>query len=130
MKDLASLRAEIDLLDEQLWDVIGKRAEIVREIGEWKRQHDEKGNDGDGMPRSVKTIYCCRKVLGPAGKFPISGTHLHHSQGRQEAVDYSGEVTVISHLRQSKCSARRFPLFRRNRGASGFMPWREPGAFL
>lgn len=41
MKDLASLRAEIDLLDEQLWDVIGKRAEIVREIGEWKRQHDE-----------------------------------------------------------------------------------------
>ena len=41
MKDLASLRAEIDLLDEQLWDVIGKRAEVVREIGEWKRQHDE-----------------------------------------------------------------------------------------
>lgn len=41
MRDLASLRAEIDQLDEQLWEIIGKRAEIVREIGEWKRQHGE-----------------------------------------------------------------------------------------
>ena len=41
MKNLASLREEIDHLDEQLWEVIGKRAEVVREIGEWKRQHDE-----------------------------------------------------------------------------------------
>ena len=41
MKDLASLRAEIDQLDEQLWAVVGKRAELVRQIGEWKRQHGE-----------------------------------------------------------------------------------------
>ena len=41
MRDLASLREEIDQLDEQLWEVIGKRAEIVRQIGEWKRQHGE-----------------------------------------------------------------------------------------
>ena len=42
MKDLASLREEIDQLDEQLWEVIGKRADVVRQIGEWKRQHGEK----------------------------------------------------------------------------------------
>ena len=41
MKDLASLREEIDQLDEQLWEVIGKRADVVCQIGEWKRQHDE-----------------------------------------------------------------------------------------
>jgi chorismate mutase len=41
MRDLASLREEIDQLDEQLWEVIGKRAEIVRQIGEWKRLHSE-----------------------------------------------------------------------------------------
>ena len=41
MRDLASLREEIDQLDEQLWEVIGKRADIVRQIGEWKRQHGE-----------------------------------------------------------------------------------------
>ena len=41
MKDLASLREEIDQLDEQLWEVIGKRADVVRQIGEWKRQHGE-----------------------------------------------------------------------------------------
>lgn len=41
MKDLASLRAEIDQLDEQLWDIIGKRVDVAREIGEWKRTHGE-----------------------------------------------------------------------------------------
>ena len=41
MKDLASLREEIDQLDEQLWEIIGQRADVVRQIGEWKRQHGE-----------------------------------------------------------------------------------------
>ena len=41
MKDLASLREEIDLLDERLWEIIGQRADVVRQIGEWKRQHGE-----------------------------------------------------------------------------------------
>ena len=41
MKDLASLREEIDQLDERLWEVIGKRADVVRQIGEWKRLHGE-----------------------------------------------------------------------------------------
>lgn len=38
---LASLRDEIDQLDEQLWEIIGKRADVVRQIGDWKRQHSE-----------------------------------------------------------------------------------------
>ena len=41
MRDLASLREEIDQLDEQLWEVIAKRADVVRQIGEWKCQHGE-----------------------------------------------------------------------------------------
>ena len=41
MKDLVSLREEIDQLDTQLWEIIGKRVDVAREIGEWKRLHDE-----------------------------------------------------------------------------------------
>ena len=41
MKDLQVLRAEIDQLDEQLWEIIGKRADVVRQVGEWKYQHGE-----------------------------------------------------------------------------------------
>jgi chorismate mutase len=41
MRDLQSLREEIDQLDEQLWEIIGQRADVVRQIGEWKRQHGE-----------------------------------------------------------------------------------------
>ena len=40
-KDITSLREEIDQLDEQLWEIIGKRADVVRQVGEWKRQHGE-----------------------------------------------------------------------------------------
>ena len=39
--ELSSLRKEIDLLDEQLWEIIAKRAEVVRQVGEWKRAHGE-----------------------------------------------------------------------------------------
>ena len=39
--DLQALRGEIDQLDEQLWEVIGKRVDVARQIGEWKRHHGE-----------------------------------------------------------------------------------------
>ena len=39
MKDLASLRHEIDQLDEQLWEIIGRRVDVARQIGDWKRAH-------------------------------------------------------------------------------------------
>ena len=40
-KDLSSFRAEIDLLDQQLWEIIGKRKELARQIGQWKKLHGE-----------------------------------------------------------------------------------------
>ena len=41
MNDLELLRKEIDKLDEQLWEIIAQRVNAAREIGEWKRLHDE-----------------------------------------------------------------------------------------
>ena len=41
MKDLAALRANIDELDQLLWDIISRRVEVAREIGEWKHVHGE-----------------------------------------------------------------------------------------
>lgn len=41
MKDLDSLRQEINQLDAQLWEIIGHRVDVAREIGEWKRTHNE-----------------------------------------------------------------------------------------
>lgn len=40
MKDLQALRTEIDQIDQQLWEIIGKRVNVAREIGEWKRLHN------------------------------------------------------------------------------------------
>ncbi len=40
-KDLTELRKEIDAVDEQLLLLIDRRVGIAREIGQWKREHDE-----------------------------------------------------------------------------------------
>ena len=39
-EELNWLRAEIDELDEQLWDTIAARMDVSRRIGEWKKAHD------------------------------------------------------------------------------------------
>lgn len=39
--NLTQLRKEIDAVDEQLLTLIQQRVDIAREIGRWKREHDE-----------------------------------------------------------------------------------------
>ena len=68
MKDLASLREEIDQLDEQLWEVIGKRADVVRQIGEWKRQYGEQVVQPE---RWQEVLQHCQSV---ADKYGLSET--------------------------------------------------------
>lgn len=70
MRDLASLREEIDQLDEQLWEVIGKRADVVRQIGEWKRQHGEQVIQPE---RWQEVLQHCQSV---ADKYGLSETVL------------------------------------------------------
>ena len=38
-QELAWLRAEIDELDDQLWETIARRMEVSERIGEWKKEH-------------------------------------------------------------------------------------------
>ena len=71
MKDLASLREEIDLLDEQLWEVIGKRADVVRQIGEWKHQHGEQVVQPE---RWQEVLQHCQSV---ADRHGLSETMVH-----------------------------------------------------
>ena len=68
MRDLSSLREEIDQLDEQLWEVIGKRADVVRQIGEWKRQHGEQVIQPE---RWQEVLQHCQSV---ADKYGLSET--------------------------------------------------------
>lgn len=71
MKDLASLREEIDQLDEQLWEVVGQRADVVRQIGEWKRQHGEQVIQPE---RWQEVLQHCQSV---ADKHGLSETMVH-----------------------------------------------------
>ena len=71
MRDLQSLREEIDQLDEQLWEVIGKRADVVRQIGEWKRQHGEQVVQPE---RWQEVLQHCQSV---ADRHGLSETMVH-----------------------------------------------------
>ena len=71
MRDIQSLREEIDQLDEQLWEVIGKRADVVRQIGEWKRQHGEQVVQPE---RWQEVLQHCQSV---AAKHGLSETVVH-----------------------------------------------------
>jgi chorismate mutase len=71
MRDLASLREEIDQLDERLWEVIGKRADVVRQIGEWKRLHGEQVVQAE---RWQEVLQHCQSV---ADKHGLSETVVH-----------------------------------------------------
>ena len=71
MRDLASLREEIDQLDEQLWEVVGKRADVVRQIGEWKRQHGEQVVQPE---RWQEVLQHCQSV---ADRHGLSETMVH-----------------------------------------------------
>ena len=68
MRDLQSLREEIDQLDEQLWEVVGKRADVVRQIGEWKRLHGEQIVQPE---RWQEVLQHCQSV---ADKYGLSDT--------------------------------------------------------
>ena len=69
--ELSSLREEIDQLDEQLWEVIGKRADVVRQIGEWKRLHGEQIVQAE---RWQEVLQHCQSV---ADKHGLSETMVH-----------------------------------------------------
>ena len=71
MKDLQSLREEIDQLDERLWEIIGQRADVVRQIGEWKRQHGEQVVQPE---RWQEVLQHCQSV---ADKHGLSETVVH-----------------------------------------------------
>ena len=71
MRDLQSLREEIDQLDERLWEIIGQRADVVRQIGDWKRLHSEQVIQPE---RWQEVLQHCQSV---ADKHGLSETVVH-----------------------------------------------------
>ncbi len=65
--ELNWLRAEIDELDEQLWDTIAARMDVSKRIGEWKKAHGV-------APLQPERV----KVIGE--RLKVTGERLHLSE--------------------------------------------------
>ena len=80
MKDLTSLRTEIDQLDKQLWTIIGKRVDVARAIGEWKRAHDEAILQPQRYQTVVKNCIATGQQYGLSEKLVREVMELLHNE--------------------------------------------------
>ena len=80
MKDLTSLRTEIDQLDKQLWEIIGKRVDVARAIGEWKRAHGEDILQPQRYQQVVKNCIATGQQYGLSEKLVREVMELLHNE--------------------------------------------------
>ena len=80
MKDLQTLREEIDQLDEQLWEIIGHRTEVVRKVGEWKRQHGEQVIQSDRWQQVLQHCQIIAKEYGLREEFVQEVMEILHKE--------------------------------------------------
>ena len=99
MKDLSSLRAEINQLDKQLWDIIAQRVNTAREIGEWKHAHGEQVLQPERYQQVV------RQCLEYGKQYGLSETlicevmeALHKESVRVESWRFYYDDLTILHL--------------------------------
>ena len=79
-KDLVSLRREIDQLDEQLWEIIGKRVGVARTIGEWKRVHGEQIVQPQRYQEVVTNCIAAGQKYGLSEKLVCEVMELLHNE--------------------------------------------------
>ena len=80
MKDLTSLRTEIDQLDKQLWTIIGKRVDVARAVGEWKRAHGEAILQPQRYQTVVKNCIATGQQYGLSEKLVREVMELLHNE--------------------------------------------------
>ena len=80
MKDLTSLRTEIDQLDKQLWTIIGKRVDVARAVGEWQRAHGEAILQPQRYQTVVKNCIATGQQYGLSEKLVREVMELLHNE--------------------------------------------------
>jgi len=82
--ELSWLRAEIDELDERLWDTIAARMDVSRRIGEWKKAHGVTPLQPDRYQTIVERINELTNERGLSTDFALRLFDLIHEQSLKQ----------------------------------------------
>jgi chorismate mutase len=78
--ELNWLRAEIDELDEGLWDTIAARMDVSKRIGEWKKAHGVAPLQPERYENIVENLKLKVKRLGLSEKFAMQIWDMIHEE--------------------------------------------------
>ena len=78
------LRAEIDELDEQLWDTIAARMDVSRRIGEWKKAHGVAPLQPERYQTIVESLKLKVERLGLSPAFAMQIWDLIHEESLKQ----------------------------------------------
>ena len=78
--ELNWLRAEIDELDEGLWDTIAARMDVSKRIGEWKKAHGVAPLQPERYENIVESLKLKVKRLGLSEKFAMQIWDMIHEE--------------------------------------------------
>ena len=82
--ELNWLRAEIDELDETLWQTIADRMEVSRRIGEWKKAHNVSPLQPDRYREIVERLHTKGENLGLSPEFMHAIWDLIHEESLKQ----------------------------------------------
>lgn len=83
-KELNWLRAEIDELDEQLWDTIAARMDVSKRIGEWKKAHGVAPFQPERYQTIVESLKFKAERLGLSPEFAMQIWDMIHEESLKQ----------------------------------------------
>ena len=78
------LRAEIDELDEQLWDTIAARMDVSKRIGEWKKAHGVAPFQPERYQTIVESLKLKAERLGLSPEFAMQIWDMIHEESLKQ----------------------------------------------
>lgn len=84
--ELNWLRAEIDELDETLWDTIAARMDVSKRIGEWKKAHDIAPLQPERFAEISEKLKVKSEELGLSEEFMMSVWEKIHEESLKQQV--------------------------------------------
>ena len=83
-EELNWLRAEIDELDEQLWDTIAARMDVSKRIGEWKKAHGVAPFQPERYQTIVESLKLKVERLGLSPEFAMQIWDMIHKESLKQ----------------------------------------------
>lgn len=100
MKSLDDLRSEVDTVTAEMMRLLGRRLDLINQIGEIKRQHKMGVMNISREEQQRRQIFDIAANLGIPSK--IAGRFLNHLLGESESLQYEKRIDTMTIFNKAK----------------------------